>query len=76
MVKAEGGSGDSGSSSGARCGDIAGVAMANQSREHGSKEGEKDTVAPVTAVRKPAVGSAGRDGAHSRGSLKRGWESK
>lgn len=46
------------------------------SREHGSKEGEKDMVAPVTAVRKPAVGSAGRDGAHSRGSLKRGWESK
>jgi len=47
-----------------------------QARSMGQKEGEKDMVALVTAVRKPAVGSAGTGGVHSRTSLKRGWESK
>lgn len=42
-----------------------------QARSMGQKEGEKDMVALVTAVRKPAVGSAGTGGVHSRTSLKR-----
>lgn len=42
-----------------------------QARSMGQKEGEKDMVALVTAVRKPAAGSAGIGGVHSRTSLKR-----
>lgn len=52
--------------------------LLHSNRQAGSigKEGESDMVVLGTAVRKPAVGSAGRHSTQSRGSLKRGWESK